>query len=300
MHEIPPPPDVPDEQRAAGDVSLRYEDISQDGRVMLLAMPQAIGEVWRCVLDDRGVAIALRDAGVVPILTRLLIEGAGGPISVRKRLRAEGRYHVVHTTDAAGVPDRILLEMWASVAGPKSRTHGPPPPGAGEMIPAGRVFASHVFTRPFAPPGQRKVTRLDGIPGVDPLPPDRTVFVPLESCAEIPAGAKLLDEAPVLDPVPLVFGLAHTDSNQHVNSLVYPRAFEDAAIRRAAALGRSTGDLLSRRVELGYRKPCFAGEQMRIALRLFELEGRLGAAGTFVPASDPAGKPHTYASLIFG
>src|SRR5688500_16212323 len=97
MKEIPPLPDVPDEQRAAGDVSLRYEDISQDGRVMLLAMPQAIGEVWRRVLDDRGVAVALRDAGIVPILTRLTIDGAGGPISVRKRLRAEGRFQLAHT-----------------------------------------------------------------------------------------------------------------------------------------------------------------------------------------------------------
>ena len=299
MKEIPPLPDVPDEQRAAGDVSLRYEDISQDGRVMLLAMPQAIGEVWRRVLDDRGVAVAMREAGVVPILTRLTIEGGGGPISVRKRLRAEGRFQLAHTV-RDGSPDRILLNMWASLAGPKSRTHGPPPPGAGEMIPAGRVYAEHVFTRPFAPPDQRKVTRLDGIAGVPPVPEHRYDFVPVEVTAELPSGARALDDAPVVDPVPLVFGLVHTDSNQHVNSLVYPRLFEDALLRRAAATGRSTASLLSRHVQLAYRKPCFAGDRMRIAVRLFELDGRLGAVGTFFPDGTPEARPHAFARMIFG
>lgn len=299
MLQIPKRPEVPDDQRASGSVALRYEDVAQDGRVMLLAMPQAVGEVWRVVLGDRDKSIALRDQGVLPILTRLVIEGAGGPISVRKPLQAEGCYQLAHTVDASGAVDRILLNMWASLSGPKSRTHGPPPPGAGESIDVGQVFAEHIFTKPFGPPAERKVTAL-AVPGVPVVPPVRWTFAPLATIGEIPPGAVPLDREQIADTTRITFGLAHTDSNHHVNSLVYPRMFEDAALRRIGAIGRSTTGLLSRRVELGYRKPCFAGDRMRILLQLFELDGHLGAAGTWVPESDLEAKPHCWVRMQFG
>ena len=299
MSLIPDRPAVPDEQRASGNFGLRYEDVAQDGRVMLLAMPQAIGEVWRAVLGDHAKAIALRDQGVLPILTRLVIEGGGGPISVRKPLHAEGCYQLAHTVGADGAVDRILLNMWAAVSGPKSRTHGPPPAGAGEPVDVGRVFAEHIFTRPFGPPAARKVTAL-AIPGVPAVPPDRWTFEPLASIGELPRGAVPIDREQIADTTRITFGLAHTDRNQHVNSLVYPRLFEDAALRRIAAIGRSTAGLLSRRVELGYRKPCFAGDRMRILLQLFELEGRVGAAGVWVPEDDLEARPHCWARIVFG
>ena len=62
-----------------------------------------------------------------------------------------------------------------------------------------------------------------------------------------------------MDPTPLPLGLAHTDANQHVNSLVYPRLFEEAVLRRLATLGKPTA-LLTRRAEVAFRKPAFAGE----------------------------------------
>src|SRR5205823_12900006 len=48
-------------------------------------------------------------------------------------------------------------------------------------------------------------------------------------------GARALDEvAP--DDFAETFGLVHTDSNHHVNSLVYIRLFEEAALRRFGKL----------------------------------------------------------------
>ena len=130
-------------------------------------------------------------------------------------------------------------------------------------------------------------------------------WVSAESVGTLPDGALPLDELR-LDPVPIAFGLAHTDSNQHVNSLVYPRLFEDAALRRFAELGRLKPPVLSRYMEAAFRKPCFAGEKYAIALRAFTLDGRLGAVGAFVEEKDTRdadglakARPHCFVRMVF-
>ena len=126
-----------------------------------------------------------------------------------------------------------------------------------------------------------------------------------EVIASVPAGATPLEPAMAPDPVPLVFGPVHTDSNMHVNSLVYVRVFEEAALRRFAALGKAT-TTLSRELEIGYRKPCFAGEKMRVATRAFMLDGRLGVSAVLVTDEEAktreslaGAKARTYVQLVF-
>jgi hypothetical protein len=108
-----------------------------------------------------------------------------------------------------------------------------------------------------------------------------------------------------LDPVPIPFGPVHTDSNMHVNSLVYVRLFEEAALRRFAALGRGTG-VLGRTLDIAYRRPCFAGQTVRFVERAFEEGGRLGVVAALVDAKDAesdaalsAARPHAFARLTF-
>jgi hypothetical protein len=91
----------------------------------------------------------------------------------------------------------------------------------------------------------------------------------------------------------------------HVNSLVYLRVFEEAALRRFASLGRGAA-VLGRQVDIAYRKPCFAGQTMRVALQAFEKDGRLGAAAVLVSEADAVSaeilaraKPHTYVRMAF-
>jgi hypothetical protein len=281
----PVAPDLPAEQRITDQLYLRYEDVCQDGRVMITSLPHAVGAVvWRHLLNPHPVTALIRAQGVIPILTRLVMQGDEGTVAVGRPLTAEGGFQLAHVLDDAGEVARLTLGIWVDLAGPRSRTHGPPPAGHGELAPVGRVFAEHVFTRLFAPPDQRKVTRLD-FDGLPPVPPDRHPWQPPAATLALPEGAAWLDEGLVPEPTPTVFGLNHTDSNQHVNSLVYPRLFEEAALRRLAALGRETA-LLPRLAEAAYRKPCFAGDRVRIALRAFEHDGALGAVGCFLPDDD--------------
>lgn len=288
---------MPPTQVGSGPSELRYEDVSQDGRLMLLAMPHALGEVvWRRLLAQQPAA-KLAHTGVIPILTRFVIEGGEGPTSVRGPVEGEGRYALAHARGDDGAVRHLFMNMWCRLYARRGRTHGPPPDGAGERIFVGRVFAEHVFTRLFAPKGERQVTRLDA-PGLPPVPEARWTMRPLEAVLALPDGARALDAAPVDDPAEVVFGLEHTDSNQHVNSLVYPRLIIDAALRRFAAHGRDPR-VLARRLEVFYRKPCFAGETVRLRLRAFEHGADLGVLATVVPADRPDGPPHCAAQLRF-
>jgi hypothetical protein len=292
---FPDEPAVPDEARTTGTSALRYEDVSQDGRVALLGLPHAIGDVvWQKLLLRHAVARATR-AGLIPVLSRFVIEGGEGPVSVRKPLSVDARYRLAHTVDGNGLVDRLLLEMWASLTAPRAHTHGG---GDGATIFAGRVYAEHVFTRLFAPPAERKVLRLD-FEGLPPVPPVRTVWRAPAALLEPPAAAaRALDEALRPDEASVVFGLNHTDSNRHVNSLVYPRLFQDAALRRFGEHRRDTR-LIARRLEIAYRKPCFAGERASIMLRAFELESGLCAVGAFVSDGAPLGRPHCTLTMTF-
>jgi hypothetical protein len=292
-HWYPGEPDVPASDHAEGDSPLRYEDVSQDGRLMLLALPHTIGDViWRKILAHHPLG-KMQFGGIVPILTRFVLEGGSGPVGVGRPLHAEGRFQLAHTVDAAGAADRILLNMWTRASAPRGRTHGPPPEGAGEPVYVGRVFAEHVLTRLFAPPSERKVTALpDGS-----VPEPRWSWRGLDRVLALPEGAEPLDDLRP-DPAEVVFGLNHTDSNQHVNSLVYPRLFQEAALRRFAACGKMT-HLLARRVEVAYRKPCFAGARARILLRAFSIGDELGAVRASVSEQPRRERPHCVLQITF-
>lgn len=288
MRPFPAKPDVPADQHERGVAVVRYEDIAQDGRLCLLGMPHAYGEVlFRQLLARHPMTPVLTNEGIVPILTRLVIEGTSEVISVNHPLDAEGAFFVAEERGASGDVARIYLNLWAELSAPRGLTFGPQPDGAGQKVVAGRVFAEHVFTRLFAAPENRRVTKLDA-PGADAVLPSYAPGPP-EALLALPDGATFIDDEAHDDVAPVCFSLAHTDSNQHVNSLVYPRLFEDAFARRVAALSKST-KLLARRVEVAYRKPSFAGDRMRLSLRVFETKRGLGAVGSFLPVSGD--RPH--------
>ena len=292
----PPRPDLPADAVASADFPLRYEDVAQDGRMMTTAIPPAIGwTVWRQLLGSHPAAKTMRQTGVTAILSRLTVEGSDAPIRVDHPAEATGGYQLAHHAEG-GVVDKLFLNMWVEVRGTRGRLF--PPEAAGAPVLAGRVFAEHTFTRLFAPPDQRRVTRL-ALPGLPEVPPAVHPFSPPATAMELPAGAEPLDDDYRPDDAPLVFGLDHTDSNQHVNSLVYPRLFAEAALRRLVARGQPRAGLV-RAIDLAYRKPSFAGDVVRLHLRAFRLDGRLGAAGFLADAADPAARPRCCARLLFG
>ncbi len=285
-----PPP--PDSTGANARVHLRYEDVCQDGRLLLELLPNALGaSVWNAQLARDELAKACFATGIVPILTRFVMEGSPGPFAVGPALSVTGRFQIAQVVNARGEPERVALNMWAELSGPRGRTYPPPPDGAGEMIPAGKIFGEHVFTKLFAAPGERRVRTLDfpGVPKDLPRHAQRVFASFVDTGTE---GEFACDDAP------MTFGLVHTDSNHHVNSLVYLRVFEEAALRRFASI-KKTQPVLARKLEILYRKPCFAGDRMRVHVRVSEDEGKLAATAVIAPEGEAPTAAHAAARIVF-
>lgn len=286
---------------------MRYEDILPDGRVSTTAMPQALGVgFWQTIAPRFGIGEGRRRTGVVPILSRMATCGGEGPVGLLAPVRIDARFRLARV-EQDGETRRILLEVWADLFAPRGKVHGDPPAGAGEELMVGRVYAEHVFTRPFAPPGERRVTQLpDG--SLTELAQPVVSWPGPDAIGELPADVEALDAAWTPDEAAIVFGLDHGDSNQHVNSLVYPQLFRDAALRHLArhrgegvAEGVFEGALAVHGQDTTFRKPCFPGERMRVLLRAYRrVEGAVGVAARLVPEEDRGRRGHAFARVELG
>lgn len=306
-----PPSRGPGQDGGTASIAPRYEDITQDGRVQLTSLMPGVGAaVWRALLSRLPAMEIFRAQGILPILRRLVLVAEDRPVSVNVPIRYEGSFRLAREKGG----DRLFANMWVEARAPIGSTFAPDPPEGAPLELLGRVFAEHVITRPFAPPSDRKVTRLD-VPGLPAIPDDEHAFETAEALVES-AGGPL--EAAAVFP----FGMMHTDSNQHVNSLVYPRVFEETAIRKLMQDARipSPQLLVARAIELRWRRPFFAGESAELAMRFVDggagagpgaIASKIGAIGAFTPAGaaqvagaagagpGPGAKPSCTVKMLF-
>ena len=286
---VPPVFDAPDNQRGEATLPLRYEDIAQDGRLGCRAMTHSLGPtLWERVLVQHPMSRPLAALGIVPILSRLSVVSLESPIGFGRRPITRGAFQLARAVDPRG-RTRFRLDMAVAIEGVLGRTHGPAPEGAGRLLSLGRVHAEHVLTRPFGPPEARRVDALPEGLGITAV--EASWHEPEASLA-LPAGARWLEQAARRDPHVLALGLGHTDSNQHVNSLVYPLAIEEAALRHA---GRPRTASFCHHFELAFRKPFFAGEQLAVELQAYERGAAFGVIARCLDAV--TGEARTYGRL---
>jgi hypothetical protein len=283
-----PPSRGPGQDGGTASIRPRYEDITQDGRLQLAAMMPGLGAaVWKALLSQVPAIESFMAQGIFPILRRLVAVGEDRSVSVNTPIDYTGAFRFAREKDG----DRLFANMWIEARAPIASTNGPRPPKDAPRELVGRIFAEHVLTRPFAAPADRRVTKLEG-PGLPPLPEDEHVFETAESLIES-AGAPLAEIADI------PFGMMHTDSNQHVNSLVYPRVFEEAAVRHLmqTAPNGDHAKRLARAVELRWRKPFFAGERAKLRMHFAEEGSVLHVVGAF-HREDSAEKPSSAVKML--
>jgi hypothetical protein len=230
-----------------------------------------------------------REHGLRTVLTRVVLDVENVAVGPRVPARTELRYRFEHARDAGGAVRRLFFSTWLRTDAPPVEGGGPVdrPSGAPRVV--ARAYGQRTFARLDAPPGQRSVTELPH----RGVPPHVGQSVDARSLLELPPGAVPLDDAPRPSPLRVVFGLSHTDANQHVNFMAYPRYLEQAALGRSVELGRGA-EIMARRVELGYRRPSFAGEIIRLVLRAFALGDDLGVCAAFVDDADDAELARTF------
>jgi hypothetical protein len=282
----PEEPEGADADVGIDEAPLRYDDLVQDGRFRLESAWRPTG---RILWSHPEVARVLRsmEKGVTNVLSRVAMQATGGVLVPRSRMRTSVRFRFEHTVDGNGNVDRLLFSTWLSAAGQLRD---------GSEAVVARAYGQRVFTHLHAPAGQHLVTRLEGF-GPSGIPMHRASWEPVTSLLSLPSGAEPLDVAPRLEPLKIVFGLSHTDMNQHVNFLMYQREVERAALLRFVTLGLGAR-FLSRESSFGYRKPSFAGDVVRVALQAFRAGDAVGVTAALV--EDDGGPPERPSFKDFG
>jgi hypothetical protein len=301
LFPAPPMPEFPADHASTTERFSRYDDCTQDGRLIPIAIPPSLATLWQTTMAQHPGARNAIAAGVIGLLTRMTVTSLDAPIRVHRPIEATVGFQLAHDRDASGEVTRLFNNVWAEVRGRPGRSGTPRSSAStpGARVVAGHAFAEHTFTRPFAPAGQRRVTSFAGIAGYPELPPARYPAPPPTTAMEAPDGARWLDDLSP-DEIDTVFTLDHTDANQHVNSQVYVRLFLDAVRRRLAASGHPA-QLRSKAFDIAYRKPCFVGERVRAHVRLFACGDQLGGAGFIAAAGgEPEAKPRCYVRALFG
>lgn len=284
-------------ERARASIHLRYEDLTQGGQLKITSLLEVTGRTGFAHLWVHHPLIATMNQGILPILTRLVMQTEAEPTLLGAVLEADGGMELSREQSAGGEVQALFVNMFADLYGPRGRSFGPQPEGAGERVRLGRVFAEHTFTKPFAPAGQRKVLAFE-VPGQPALPEATHTRKSITALLAPEPGDAWLDGDFQPDAAPWVFGMVHTDHNQHVNSLVYASLFEDSALRRLSEHGLDTR-LQAASIELVYRKPCFAGERVLCHLRAFESGGLPGAVGYVTAPGTPPERAHCALRLLF-
>jgi len=282
---------------ATAQFHIRYDDLTQHAHVKQVTLPMVLSRVCFDSLWVNHPLFETRRQGIVPILSRLVLESEPIAVSFGSALEGRGRIEVAHEPAADGGAAALFMNGFADIYALPSRRNPNVSASTRQLVRIGRAFGEHVLTKPFGPPAERKVLRFDvaGQPAV-PVAVHRRLRV--EQNAQLPEGAQPLDARLEPDEAPWSFGLIHTDLNQHVNSLVYARMFEEAAVRRAARHGQNRG-LIANKLSLCYRKPSFAGETLTCMLQGYVLDGAFGAIGYLAPAGTPLERANCSFQLQF-
>lgn len=287
---------APDSARA--DFHIRYDDLTQHAHVKQVTFPMVLARVCMEKLWVKHPLFETRQQGIVPILSRIVVESEPIAVSFGSPLQGRGHIEVAHERGADGAVSALFMNSHADIWAIPSRRNRNVDPATRQPVRIGRAFGEHVLTKPFGPLHERKVVRFD-VAGQPAVPAATHRRLRVDSNLELPPGAVPLDAEFMPDPAPWTFGLIHTDLNQHVNSLVYARMFEEAAVRRAALHGHNRA-LHARKLSLCYRKPCFAGDTLQCMVRGYLLDGAFGAVGYLAPAATPLARANCSFNLLFG
>src|SRR3569832_2511886 len=150
MFPAPPMPDFAPGQSTVTTAPMRYEDLTQDGRLTPIALPPTMSGLWRDVLSDHPGARNSLKTGIIPILTRMTLICEDQPIHVNRPIEVKAGFELAHDRDHAGEVTRLFMIVWTEVRGAAGRIS--PNSRPGPRARAGRGGAGRAGARRRAAP----------------------------------------------------------------------------------------------------------------------------------------------------
>ena len=250
----------------SGEIVPGFPDLDQRFRLKLrayvdIAMPGVFRQLAHVI--DLG---AMRRDGIYPIMYYMLFRPEPVPLAFGRPVRADYEARLRRYRPSSGAPtpgapnsERLLLDVQFDLMGLRGSgrpeemggVRGEPDTKAGW----GRIV--QVFTRPFAPAGQRQVAELPPAYRKFVEHPWEQAYPAWEMHARVPPFFK---QTPVEVPYQeSIWGIQNTDINQHVNITEYIAALENHQTRLLVAAGIDPRKHRVTGTELLFRAPFFAG-----------------------------------------
>jgi len=223
-------------------------------------------------LEKRVKLFRLREQGITPIMYYIDIQAAPTPISFGRPLTVD--YEIKLQRSGEGAERRLLLNFDSVVTGYRSVGVSGKlgyEPERGPAVQVGRVQVLQVFTRPLAPPGERRVTEVPEELRMLKVHPWEAPYPSEALLKELPEGYAEVESAPPAQ-VNGVWGLPNTDINQHVTMMEYIMGLENLFSGLVFAAGLPLARHRIAREQLIFRRPFFPGD-------LYQLQGRLWRKG---------------------
>src|ERR1700759_3560591 len=121
MHSHQSSPAIPPAAESGARVrfDLRYDDLTQHAQLKLTTLPNVLGRACFDQLWTRHPLFETRKQGIVPILSRLVLESEPIAVSLSAPLEGRGRLEIAHERDASdGAVSALFLnpygELWAN------------------------------------------------------------------------------------------------------------------------------------------------------------------------------------------
>lgn len=260
-----------------GEGRLSFEDIDQHYHLKINALIElGMPSIFKA-LERRFDLSTMRTEGIVPIMFYLEFETYPQPVLFGSRVETDFRVRLRRSVipgppkASAGKVERLLLDMGVNVQAressgdPQSLGGGP---RDGNLVSAGQMRATHVITRPVAPPGERQVLEVPpALRGLQEHPWEGP-YPSVEGLEALPAGYRECEAGPWHEQR-AVWGLHNTDINQHVNVHEYIKGMEDHFSRMLFGGNLPVARHRIGRMQILFRKPFFMGDACGVRGRLY-------------------------------
>ncbi|MDH4122215.1 MAG: hypothetical protein OEV94_10960 [Deltaproteobacteria bacterium] len=255
-----------------------FSNLDQRFRLKMRGFVDTFMPSFNLALMDKANLDALRKDGIFPLMFFLDFESM--PYSLRQTFQ-EVDYAIqlfrFKGEDNGG--DRLLLNMEGTMRGeegsgkPEHLFHDQHQ-GKKRVLAKARVVMA--LTRPTAPPGQRQVASLPQGASLLAEQPWEEPYPSPEELGQPPAGWRREGGKGTagVHSVDGVWGIPHTDPNQHVNVLNYIIEAENMNTRLLHEAGVPPQAHHLRRGRMVFRKPFFAGDTFRVSGQLFSRGGK--------------------------